>query len=217
MTRRLLSVGLVTTLCVFAPAIGSAQVPVNDAKRTVSETNTAVCMRRARTFKQSTVAPTRDIHGSVTGSNDTGGMRAVAGGNVFGAALSGSTIGGSDFAVLMGIANTVQAIKAKNARQAISALASVAAAVAANSSSLSTQMASIGQAKALKGAFEQNGIARLGNAQIWNQAIQAVSTTVQLRNQRLLDITAAASATAKTGAYDPSQTTLTGPEHKEKQ
>ncbi|OLP55792.1 hypothetical protein BJF92_09165 [Rhizobium rhizosphaerae] len=211
MTRRLLSVGLVTTLCAFAPAIGSAQVPVNDAKRTVSETNTAICMRRARTFKQSTVAPTRDIRASMTGNNDAARMPGVSGQNVFGAALSGSTIGGDDFAVLMGIANTVQAIKAKNAGQAISALASVAAAVAANSSSLSTQTETVGGANTLKGAFEQNGIARLSEAQIWNQAIQAVSTTVQLRNQRLLDVTAAASATAKTGAYDPSQTTFTGP------
>lgn len=194
-----------------------AQVPVNDAKRTVSETNTAVCMKRARTFKQTTVSPTRDIHGSVTGSNGTGGMRAASGANVLGAPLSGSTIGGNDLALLMAIVNTVQAIKSKNTGQAINALAAVAAAISANGQTLSAQSQSIGQANTVKGAFEQNGIARLTNAQIWNQAIQAVSTTVQMRNQRLLDMTAAASATAKIGAYDPSETTLTEPEHVEKQ
>ncbi|MDR6100496.1 hypothetical protein QE369_000674 [Agrobacterium larrymoorei] len=217
MSRNLLSLCVIITFFSIPATKGFAQVPVNDAKRTVSETNTAVCMRRARTFKQSTVAPTRDIRASMTGDNDAGGMQAMTGENVLGAVPSSSTISGSDFAVLMAIANTVQAIKAKNAGQAISALASVAAAVAANSSSLSTQTATVGQANTLKGAFEQNGIARLSNAQIWNQAIQAVSTTVQLRNQRLLDMTAAASATAKAGAYDPSKTTLTEPTKQEGQ
>jgi len=217
MNRHFLSICVVTAFCVLPVTTGLAQVPVNDAKRTVSETNTAVCMRRARTFKQSTVAPTRDIRASMTGDNDAGGMQAMSGDNVLGAVRSDSTISGSDFAVLMAVANTVQAIKTKNAGQAISALASVAAAVAANSSSLSSQTATVGQANTLKGAFEQNGIARLSNTQIWNQAIQAVSTTVRLRNQRLLDMTAAASATAMAGAYDPSKTRLTEPTKKEGQ
>ncbi|MDP9573835.1 UNVERIFIED_ORG: stage V sporulation protein SpoVS [Agrobacterium larrymoorei] len=214
---RLVALSFVVTLLSLAATPAFAQVPVNDAERTGTETNTAVCMRRARTFKQSTVSPTRDIHGSVTGSNDTGGMRAVAGGTVVGAPLSGSTISGNDFAVLMAVASTVQAIKSKNVGQAISALAAVASAISANGQTLSAQSQTIGQANTLKGAFEQNGITRLTNAQIWNQAIQAISTTVQLRNQRLLDMSAAASATAKTGAYDPSKTMLTEPEHKERQ
>ena len=50
-----LCLALLTTVLVVSPA--AAQVPVNDAARTTQETNTAVCMERARTFKQSSMAP----------------------------------------------------------------------------------------------------------------------------------------------------------------
>jgi hypothetical protein len=139
----------------------------------------------------------------------------VTGQTVIGKALTGTTIGGNDFALLLGVANTVQAIKTKNVGQAVASLAAVAAAVSANSTSLTTQSGMIGQATTIKGAFEQNAVTRLTNAQVWNQAIQAVSTANQLRNQRLLDLSAADSATAKVMTYDPSKVTLTNPEHQQ--
>ncbi|ENN83822.1 hypothetical protein RHSP_41281 (plasmid) [Rhizobium freirei PRF 81] len=215
MTIRHPLIVLVGASLLLAPAPSFAEVPVNDAQRQKAETNTAVCMQRARTFKQRSVAPTQNIHGSVTIQSDTGGIRSVNGQTVIGKPLSGTTIGGNDFALLLGVANTVQAIKTKNVGQAVASLAAVAAAISANSTSLTTQSATIGQAMTIKGAFEQNAITRLTNAQVWNQAIQAVSTANQLRNQRLLDLTAAASATAKVMTYDPSKVTLTNPEHQE--
>ena len=195
----------------LAPLQSYAQVPVNDAKREESETNTAVCMQRARTFKQGTVAPTKSMHDSVTIKSDTGGIRSVTGQTVIGQAPSGTTIGGIDFALLLGVANTVQAIKTKNVGQTVASLAAVAAAISANSTSLSIQSGTIGTATTIKGAMEQNAVTRLTNAQVWNQAIQAVATGNQLRNQHLLDLSAAASATAKAMTYDPSKVTLTNP------
>jgi hypothetical protein len=215
MTMRLPLTALVGASLLLAPAPSFAQVPVNDAQREKSETNTAVCMQRARTFKQGSVAPTKNIHGSVTIQSDTGGIRSVTGQTVTGQPLTGTTIGGNDFALLLGAANTIQAIKTKNVGQAVASLAAVAAAISANSTSFSTQSGAIGQATTIKGAFEQNAVTRLTNAQVWNQAIQAVGAANQLRNQRLLDLTAAASATAKVITYDPSKVTLTSPQNQE--
>ncbi|TCR74056.1 hypothetical protein [Rhizobium sp. BK376] len=215
MTMRLPLTALVGASLLLAPAPSFAQVPVTDAQREKSETNTAFCMQRARTFKQGSVAPTKNIHGSVTIQSDTGGIRSVTGQTVTGQPLSGTTIGGSDFALLLGAANTIQAIKTKNVGQAVASLAAVAAAISANSTSFSTQSGTIGQATTIKGAFEQNAVTRLTNAQVWNQAIQAVGAANQLRNQRLLDLTAAASATAKVMTYDPSKVTLTSPQNQE--
>lgn len=215
MTMRLPLTVLFGASLFLATAPSFAQVPVNDAKRETSETNTAVCMQRARTFKQGSVAPTRNIHGSVTIQRDTGGIRSIAGQTVIGKALAGTAISGNDFAVLLSAANTIQAIKTKNVGQAVASLAAVAAAISANSTSFTAHSGAIGQATTIKGAFEQNAVTRLTNAQVWNQAIQAVGATNQLRNQRLLDLTAAASATAKVMAYDPSEVTLTSPENRE--
>ncbi|KAA0689439.1 hypothetical protein DTW90_31555 [Neorhizobium sp. P12A] len=215
MTMRLPLTALVGASLLLAPAPSFAQVPVTDAQRKKSETNTAFCMQRARTFKQGSVAPTKNIHGSVTIQSDTGGIRSVTGQTVTGQPLSGTTIGGSDFALLLGAANTIQAIKTKNVGQAVASLAAVAAAISANSTSFSIQSGTIGQATTIKGAFEQNAVTRLTNAQVWNQAIQAVGAANQLRNQRLLDLTAAASATAKVMTYDPSKVTLTSPQNQE--
>ncbi|UWU26033.1 hypothetical protein N2601_32415 (plasmid) [Rhizobium sp. CB3060] len=215
MTMRLALTVLVGASLLLAPRPSFAQVPVNDAQRAKSETNTAVCMQRARTFKQGSVTPTKNIHGSVTVQSDTGGIRSVSGQSVIGKALTGTTIGGNDFALLLGAANTIQAIKTKNVGQAVASLAAVAAAISANSTSLSTQSSAIGQATTIKGAFEQNAVTRLTHAQVWNQAIQAVAAANQLRNQRLLDLAAAASATSKVMTYDPSKVTLTNPQHQE--
>ena len=215
MTMRLPLAVFVGASLLLVSAQSFAQVPVNDAQREKSETSTAVCMERARTFKQGTVAPTKNVHGSVTIKNDTGGIKSVTGETVIGKALTGTTISGNDFALLLGVANTVQAIKTKNVGQAVASLAAVAAAISANSTSLSTQSGTIGTATTIKGALEQNAVTRLTNAQVWNQAIQAVATTNQLRNQRLLDLTAAASATAKAMTYDPSAVTLTNSQTQE--
>lgn len=199
----------------FLPAPCLAQVPVTDAKREKSETETAACMERARTFKQNSVTPTKNIHGSITGQGDTGGIRTVSGQSISGSPFTGTWIGGVDFALLLGIAGTIKAIKTKNVGQTMASLAAVAAVIAANSQTLSTQSTLIGTSTTAKGAFEQNTTIRLSNAQVWNQAIEAVTTTNQLRTQRLLDLSAAASAATKAMTYDPQKVTLTAPQQKE--
>lgn len=193
---------------VVSPAL--AQVPVNDAARTTEETNTAVCMQRARTFKQSSVAPSRSVTSSVTSKNDLAGIQQINGATLFGSPLSGTSIANNDLSILLAVGQSVQALKTKNAGQVVNALAAVAAAISANSSTLKSQQTAIGTDNSLQGAFDQNTATRLSGAQIWNQAIQAVTTTVQMRNQRLVDHAAAESATTKIMTYDPGSVSFVG-------
>lgn len=202
------SSALVASLIASGPA--HAQVPVNDGARETKETNTAVCMQRARTFKQSSVSPSRGVTASVTTQGELAGMQQVGGAAVFGSALTGTSVANHDLAILLAVGKSVQAIKTKNAGQVVSALAAVAAAIQANTNTLNAQSTAIGTANSLQGAFDQNTAARLSNTQVWNQAIQAVTTMVQMRNQRLIDAAAAESATAKTMTYDPSKASFVG-------
>lgn len=179
-----------------------AQVPVNDAARTTEETKTAVCVQRARTFKQSSVAPSRGVTSSVTAKGDLAGIPPISGAAISGSPLSGTAIGTSDLSILLATGSSVQALKTRNIGQVVSALAATAAAISANTSTLQNQAATIGNAN-LQGAFDQNTTARLSGAQIWNQAIQSATTTVRLRNQRLVDQAAAESAASKVMTYDP--------------
>jgi predicted nucleotidyltransferase len=203
-----LCLALLATAWAVSPA--AAQVPVNDAARTKEETNTAVCTQRARTFKQSSVAPSRGVTSSVTTKADLAGIQQVNGATVFGSPLSGTTIANSDLSILLAVGQSVQALKTKNVGQVMNALAAVAAAINANTSTLKSQQGAIGTANSLQGAFDQNTAARLSGAQIWNQAIQAVTTTVRLRNQRLVDQAAADSAAAKVMTYDPGSVSFVG-------
>lgn len=171
-----------------------AQVPTNDAQRTDTETRTKVCMKRARTFKQASVAPTQGVHSSVTSKNDLGGMGGVSGQSVLGGAMSGSVIGGSDFKILMAVASGIEAMRTKNIGQAVNSLAAVAAAIQSNTTTLNTQSTTIGTATTQQGAFDQNTMTRLSTAQIWNQALQAITSRNAMRNQKLLDQAAAESA-----------------------
>lgn len=189
----ILLVGAATVATVHSrPAL--AQVPVNDAERTDTETRTKVCMQRARTFKQASVSPNRGIHGSVTTTKDLAGMLGVSGQSVLGATLNGTSIAGNDFQILMAVVSSIQAMKTKNVGQAINSLAAVAAAIEANTTTLKSQSAAIGTASTQQGAFDQNTMARLSAAQVWNEAIQAVTSRNTMRNQKLLDEAAAESA-----------------------
>jgi len=183
---------LLVTVMTFAPAM--AQVPVNDAARTDTETRTRVCMTRARTFKQAAVAPSRRVTISVTSTHDTAGMGGVSGQSVFGVTFSGTTIAGSEFHILAAAAGSIAAIKTENVGQVLNSLAAVAAAIAANQSALKAQSTTIGASTTQQGAFDQNSIARLSAAQVWNQAIEAVNTRNSMRNQKLLDQAAGESA-----------------------
>jgi len=174
------------------PAI--AQVPTNDAERTGTETRTKVCMKRARTFKQAAVSPTQGVHSSVTLKNDLAGMGGVSGQSVLGGALSGTSIAGHDFRILMHVANGIEAMRTKNVGQAVSSLAAVASAIEANTTTLGQQSAAIGMSTTQQGAFDQNTMARLSMAQVWNQALQAITSRNAMRNQKLLDQAAAESA-----------------------
>ena len=201
---------LVPLATAFAVSPAVAQVPVNDAARTKEETNTAVCMQRARTFKQSSVAPSRGVTTSATTKGDLAGIQQVNGAAVIGSPLSGTSIANSDLSILLAMGQSVQALKTKNVGQVVSALAAVAAAINANTSTLKSQQSAIGSANSLQGAFDQNTAARLSGAQIWNQAIQAATTTVRLRNQRLADEAAAESAATKVMTYDPGSVSFVG-------
>ncbi|WP_234906740.1 hypothetical protein [Rhizobium rhizogenes] len=203
-----LCLSLLIAASVVSPAL--AQVPVNDAARTTEETNTAACMQRTRTFKQSSVAPSRGVTTSVTSKNDLAGIPQVKGASLSGSPLSGTSIANSDLSILLAAGQSVQALKTKNAGQVVNALAAVAAAISANTSTLKSQATAIGIANSLQGAFDQNTAARLSGAQIWNQTIQAVTTTVQMRNQRLVDQAAAESAATKVMTYDPGSVSFVG-------
>ena len=121
---------LLGTVIVVAPA--AAQVPVNDAARTDTETRTRVCMTRARTFKQASVSPSRGVTVSVTSSHDTAGIAVVSGQSVFGATFSGTTIAGSEFQVIAAVVGSIAAIKTDNVGQVLNSLAAVASATRAN-------------------------------------------------------------------------------------
>ncbi|MQB34243.1 hypothetical protein DXT93_27510 [Agrobacterium rhizogenes] len=167
-------------------------------------------MQRARTFKQSSVTPSRGVTTSVTSKGDLAGIKQVNGVDISGSTLSGTSIANSDLSILLAVGQSVQALKTKNAGQVVSALAAVAAVISANTSTLKNQQSTIGTANSLQGAFDQNTAARLSGAQIWNQTIQAVTTTVQLRNQRLVDQAAAESAATKVMTYDPGSVSFVG-------
>ncbi|GAJ96134.1 hypothetical protein [Rhizobium rhizogenes] len=203
-----LCLALLIAASAISPAL--AQVPVNDAARTTKETNTAACMQRARTFKQSSVTPSRGVTTSVTSKGDLAGIKQVSGAGISGSPFSGTSIANSDLSILLAVGQSVQALKTKNTGQVVSALAAVAAAISANTSTLKNQATAIGTANSLQGAFDQNTAARLSGAQIWNQTIQAVTTTVQLRNQRLVDQAAAESAATKVMTYDPGSVSFVG-------
>jgi hypothetical protein len=199
---------LLAAISIAFPA--SAQVPINDEARGKQETNTAVCMQRARTFKQSSVAPSKGVTTSVTTKGDLAGIQQVNGALIFGSPLSGTSVGNADLSILLAVGQSVQALKTKNVGQVVSALATVAATISANSSTLNRQQNAIGTANSLQGAFDQNTAVRLSGAQIWNQAIQAVTTRVQIRNQRLVDQAAAESAATKVMTYDPGSVSFVG-------
>ncbi|QND44698.1 hypothetical protein HB780_01955 (plasmid) [Rhizobium lusitanum] len=167
-------------------------------------------MQRARTFKQSSVTPSRGVTTSVTAKGDLAGMQQVNGVVISGSAFSGTSVANSDLSILLAVGQSVQALKTKNVGQVVNALAAVAAAISADTSTLKNQANAIGTANSLQGAFDQNTTARLSGAQIWNQTIQAVTTTVQMRNQQLVDQAAAESAATKVMTYDPSSVSFVG-------
>jgi hypothetical protein len=209
-TLRMITVCFVAGLTL--PAM--AQVPVNDGERTKTEAETRTCMERARTYKQRAEAPTKGVHASVAhpgGTSTASGARALAqagGGNVMGGALSGTSVGGVDLSGIMAIAGGVAALKSNNAGQATNAMSAVSAAIVANKNSLATQGQAIGSVNSIQGAFDQNSSVRLSEASVWGQAVQSGTTTLQLRNQQLLDQTAAASATSNIMDYDKSKARL---------
>ena len=197
-----------------------AQVPVNDSERAKRETETRTCMERARTYKQRAEAPTKGIHGSVANPGGTstaggastagsaGSLAHAGGGNVMGSALSGTSAAGVDLSGIIAAAGGVAVLRSNTAGQAINAMSAVSAAIAGNRNSLATQGQAIGSVNTVHGAFDQNSSGRLSEASVWGQAVQIGTTTLQLRNQQLLDQTAAASATSNLMDYDTSKARL---------
>ncbi|MGO4450436.1 hypothetical protein AB4Y96_16060 [Phyllobacterium sp. TAF24] len=185
------------------PAI--AQVPTNDAERTVKETNTRTCMERARTYKQRTESPTNGVRGSFADQGGGGSLSQSGNGNIMGGALSGTNVGGVDLAGIMAVVGGVASLKSNNAGQVLNALSAVSAAIEQNKSGLAGQGQAIGSVNSIQGAFEQNSSGRLSEAGLWGQAVQGGTTRLQLQNQQLLDQTAAASAAANIMDYDSSK------------
>jgi hypothetical protein len=194
MTRLNAAIVVYALTLATAPAPVMAQVPVNDAARTDTETRTKVCMTRARSFKQATVSPTDGVKTSMTATGDVGGMSGVSGQSVMGSLFNGTTIAGNDFQILGAIASGIEALKTNNAGQVLNSLAAVAAALSANRSALQAQSAAIGASTTQKGALDQNTMARIAASQVWNQAIEAVNTRNSMRNQKILDQAADESA-----------------------
>ncbi|UXS05632.1 hypothetical protein FY156_29030 (plasmid) [Agrobacterium tumefaciens] len=151
-------------------------------------------MKRARMYKQASVAPTQGMHASVTNQNDLAGMGGVSGQSVLGGALTGTSIGGNDFQILIAVATGIQAMRTKNVGQVVNSLAAVAAAIQSNTTTINSQSATIGSAQTQQGAFDQNTMTRLSTAQVWNQAVQAMTTRNAMRNQKQLDQAADESA-----------------------
>lgn len=193
-------------VCLSLPAF--AQVPTNDADRTGKESNTQVCMERARTYKKRTESPTNGVRGSFADQGGGGSLSQSGGGNIMGGALSGTSVGGVDLAGIMAVVGGVAALKSNNAGQVIGALSAVSAAIEQNQSGLANQGQAIGSVNSIQGAFEQNSSGRLSEAGLWGQAVQGGTTRLQLQNQQLLDQTAAASATANIMNYDKSKVRL---------
>jgi hypothetical protein len=201
MFLRMTTACLVTGLSFPVPA----QVPTNDAQRTGEETNTRVCMERARTYKQRSEAPTNGLRGSFADQGGGGSLSQSGGGNVMGGAFSGTTVGGVDLA---GIMAGVAALKSKDAGQVAGALSAVSAAIEQNRQGLVSQGQAIGSVDSIQGGFDQNSSGRLSEAGLWGQAVQSGTTRLQLQNQRLLDQAAAASAAANSMDYDKSKVRL---------
>lgn len=173
-----------------------AQVPVNDAERTIKETETRTCIQRARTYKQRAEAPTNGIRGSVAGAGESGGQRA-GGVSIGGGAFSGTTIGGIDLSALMMVAGAASALKAKNAGEVFNAIAATQAAIQSNQALIAGQGSQIGSATSIQGAFDQNSGTRLSGSSLWGQAVEGGNTTVKIRNQQLMDEAAAQSRAAR--------------------
>ncbi|MBA8904149.1 hypothetical protein [Phyllobacterium sp. P30BS-XVII] len=185
-----------------------AQVPTNDADRTRKETNTQVCMERARTYKKRTEAPTTGVKGSFADQGGGGSLSQSGGGDIMGGAFGGTTVGGVDLGSIMGVASSIAALKSKNAGNVINALSAVSGAIQQNKTDLEGQGQAIGSVNSIQGAFDQNSSGRLSEAGIWGQAVQSGTTRLQMQNQQLLDQTAAASATSNIMAYDKSKVRL---------
>lgn len=199
-----------TTICLAMalPYPAFAQVPTNDAERTGKESNTQVCMERARTYKKRTEAPTTGVRGSFATQGGGGSLSQSGGANIMGGALSGTNVGGIDLSGIMAVVGGVTSLKSKNAGQVINALSAVSSAIEQNKGDLSSQGQAIGSVNTIQGAFDQNSSGRLSEGAIWGQAVQSGSTRLQLQNQQLLDQTAAASATANIMDYDKSKVRL---------
>ena len=185
-----------------------AQVPVNDAQRTSTETQTARCMERAKSYKQSTVKPTDGIKGSVATPGGAGAIPDIGNGGILGTALSAGSIGGMDLAKLLAAGGMLASLKSEKAGKVTNALALVTAALQTNQLALTNQGGQIGQVTTIQGGFDQNSAARLAGASVWGQAVQAGTTTLDLRNQQLMDQIARAASAAKVMGYDKTKARL---------
>jgi hypothetical protein len=146
---------------------------------------------------------------NVTGWAGTGASGAGVGGTSMasvgtgdltgGVNVSSGSIGSMNFSSLLnGAAGAAQgaAFNIATGVQVLSALSNVSGALATNSGALTAAAAMVGTLNPSQGAWDQNTAARLAAIATWNQAIQAATTTAQLRNQLLLSRLSAAAAAA---------------------
>jgi hypothetical protein len=99
-------------------------------------------------------------------------------------------------------------LKSEKAGKVTNALALVTAALQTNQLALTNQGGQIGQVTTIQGGFDQNSATRLAGASVWGQAVQAGTTTLDLRNQQLMDQIARAASAAKVMGYDKTRARL---------
>ena len=184
------------------PALALAQVPTTDAARLTQEAATASCMLRARAFKDQALPQNQGIKGSFVAPGSGGSASTIGSAPVLSGPVPGSTMGGIDLGAVTA-AGGAGAMNVAAFGQALAAINAVAGAVHQNSTALTVAGQIIGTTAGSQGAWDQNSASRLGQAALWNQALQATSVSADLRHQRLMLELAALSKASKIFTFDP--------------
>lgn len=167
-------------------------------------------MKKARKYKDDTLKPSKGITGSVK-SPGTGSQRTQAGtSDVSGSnAQPSNNVGNIDVSSLNSYGpQSVGGMSVKSSAQSIETSQATANAMSSNKSGLQGAGGSVGGLDPIQGAWNQNSVARVGNASVWNQAIQVETTVQNLMTQRLIRAVNAQSADARMMQFDPFLVTL---------
>lgn len=212
---------LITAAAVVWSGGAAADVPVADLPRQGTEKSIADCMHKARVYKDQTLDPSKGVTKSVkTPGSASGTVPATGKADVTGtkADVSNGKISGMDFSNLQPAQTddgktvyTPASLKMSGSAQTVLSLSNVSTAVSGNAADQLLAALAMGAAPLSQGAWDQNSQARANIGAQWNQVLMASLLTAQLFNQRTIDATAGASATADMLTYDPTRATIVGP------